>query len=205
MHSNSLGKKGQYARTNCIHFCSKTYENNLCSLVLQIGLFYLMNLNAYKLFESSSKCQIGPFCTTPSIWIVIDNFFYRYPLILLKLSIVSAIFWSNSSYFLLYNVILLGRHGVVKFREPTPICIPLKINQKEYSLRGEWALLAGGGYTQKLKQNNKISDSKFAKMDAVFPLLGLPKWEKVKEKFPKCQQRLNGNLIAIISVPISRS
>ncbi len=39
MHSNSLGKKGQYARTNCINFFNKTYQNNLCSLVLQIGLF----------------------------------------------------------------------------------------------------------------------------------------------------------------------
>ncbi len=66
MHSNSLSKKGQYARTNCIHFFNKTYQNNLCSLALQIGLFYLMNLKAYKQFGCSSKCQIGPFCTTPS-------------------------------------------------------------------------------------------------------------------------------------------
>ncbi len=38
-HSNSLGKKGQYARTYCINFFNKTYQNNLCSLALQIGLF----------------------------------------------------------------------------------------------------------------------------------------------------------------------
>ncbi len=34
MHSNSFGKKGQYARTNCINFFNKTYQNNLCSLAL---------------------------------------------------------------------------------------------------------------------------------------------------------------------------
>ncbi len=66
MYSNSLGKKGQYARTNCINCFNKTYQNNLCSLALQINLFYLMNLNAHKQFGSSSKCQIGPFCATPS-------------------------------------------------------------------------------------------------------------------------------------------
>ncbi len=68
MYSHSLGKKGQYARTNCINFFNKTYQNNLCSMALQIGLFYLMNLNAYKQFGSSSKCQIGLFCATPSIY-----------------------------------------------------------------------------------------------------------------------------------------
>ncbi len=68
MHSDSLGRKGQYARTNCLNFFNKTYQNNLCSLTLQIGLFYLMNLNVYKQFGSSSKCQIGPFCAIPSIF-----------------------------------------------------------------------------------------------------------------------------------------
>ncbi len=40
---------------------------------LQIGLFYLMNLSAYKQFGSSSKCQIGLFCATPSIRSKVDN------------------------------------------------------------------------------------------------------------------------------------
>ncbi len=67
MHSNSLGKTGQYTRTNCINFFNKTYQKNLCSLAQQIGLFYLMNLNAHKQFGSSSKCQISLFCATSSI------------------------------------------------------------------------------------------------------------------------------------------
>ncbi len=67
IYSNFLGKRGQYARTNCINFYNKTWQNNLCSLALQIGLFYLMNLNVYKQFGSSSKCQIGPFCAAPLI------------------------------------------------------------------------------------------------------------------------------------------
>ncbi len=29
--------------------------------------FYQTNLNAYEQFGSSLKCQIGPFCATPSI------------------------------------------------------------------------------------------------------------------------------------------
>ncbi len=42
------------------------YWKNFCNLSLHIGLFYLKNLNTYKQFGSSSKCQIGLFCATPS-------------------------------------------------------------------------------------------------------------------------------------------
>ncbi len=67
-HSNSLDKKGQSTGPNCINCFSKSYWKNLCSSSLHIGLFYLKNLNAYKQFGSSSKCQINPFCATPSKW-----------------------------------------------------------------------------------------------------------------------------------------
>ncbi len=68
MHTNSLGKKGQSGEPNCINCFGKFYWKNVCSLSLHIGLFYLKNLNAYKQFGSSSKCKIGPFGATPSIW-----------------------------------------------------------------------------------------------------------------------------------------
>ncbi len=65
-HSNSLGKKGQSTKPNCINCFGRSYWEDLCSLSSHISLFYPKNLNACKQFNSSSKCQIGPFCATPS-------------------------------------------------------------------------------------------------------------------------------------------
>ncbi len=58
----------RWKRPNCINCFSKSYWKNLCSLSLHIGLLYRKNLNGYKHFGSSSKCQISPFRTTSSIW-----------------------------------------------------------------------------------------------------------------------------------------
>ncbi len=77
--NNSLKKlcgtiQRQYARTSCINFFNKTYQNNLWSLGPTHWPFLLNEFECIQ-YVSSSICQIGPFCATPSIcW----NFLHKY-------------------------------------------------------------------------------------------------------------------------------
>ncbi len=76
MHKNIILALLQhyFVVTYCSFVLFSPLLNKLCGLALQIGLFYLMRLNAWNQFGPSSKFQIVSFCAIPSICLATNMF-----------------------------------------------------------------------------------------------------------------------------------